>query len=370
MKTKALALLLVTVMIAQSASASTYPLTITPGRSWPMFVVIDSSRGLVYFDATSGEYPPTGFSFGVINASTHEVTKILPLNLDSGPLALNQRTGDVYVAGQTTTAIAVFDAANQTFVRQIDIGRPILSMAYDSSVSGDIFISSGYQVLAVDPQTGEMLRNVTFANKVDGIALDSSNGRLYVGQYPQGGISVLQATSLAPVGTIGLPGCCALQFALDDRTQTLYAATGTNYVYVVNTETDTFVKSFQVTSSDQNSTNAIAVDNMTGRVFVATSPGGSILELDAVGDVIQHYDVQSQVAGLAVDTRTQELYATNYHQITVFDAARGRTFLLAIFIGVAVVAVGAVLVYLFIRRREERDRMKVQSGWVGPPQAK
>jgi len=335
-----------------------------------MSVVVDSARGFVYFDATSGEYPPTGFSFGIINASTHQVIKVLPLNVDSGALVLDQENGDVYVAGQQTTAVAVFDAASQTFVRQIDVGKPILSMAYDGAVSRDIFITSGYQVLALDPQTGDIVRNVTFANNVDGIVLDSSNGRLYVGQYPEGGVAVLEATTLAQVGTIGLPGCCALQLALDDATKMLYAATGTNYVYVLDAGTDTFVKSSQVTQSGQNSTNAIAVDNVTGRVYVASSPGGSILELDAAGNVVQKYRVESEVAGLAVDTKTQELYATAYHQVTVLDAASNGTFLPAIAIGGAVVAAVAILVFFLIRRREKGKPAEAKSGWVGLPEPK
>jgi len=335
-----------------------------------MSVVVDSARGLVYFDAVSGENPPTGYSFGVINATTHDVIKVFPLAIDSGPMVLDQETGDVYVAGQSNMTIVVYDPASQTFVRQINIGKPVLSMAYDSSVSQDLFFTSGYQVFALNPQTGEVVGNVTLKNNVDGIVLDSSNGRLYVGQFPEGGISVLEAANLVSVGTIGLPGCCALQFALDDRTQMLYAVTDSNYLYVVNTVTNTFVKSFQVTSSDQNSTNAIAVDNVTGRVYVASSPGGSILELDTDGNVVQRYQVQSQVAGLAVDTKTQELYATNYHEITVYDAATSRAFPLAIFITVIVVIVGTFLVYLFIRRKEEKGRMEVRSDWARPPQAR
>jgi len=369
-KTKAFTLFLVILFLAQPAIASTYPLTITPGRSWPMAIVVDSTRGLVYFDAISGENPPTGYSFGVINASTHEVIKVLPLDIDSGPMVLDQKTGDVYVAGQTNMTILVYDQTSQTFVRQINIDEPVRSMAYDGSVSLDLFFTSGYQVFALNPQTGEVVGNVTLANHVDGIVLDSSNGRLYVGQYPENVISVLEATSLAQVGTISLPGCCALQFALDDATQTLYAVTGTNDVYVVNTDTDSFVKSFQVTSYAQNSTNTIAVDNDTERLYVASSPGGSILEMDAAGNIVQHYQVQSQVAALAIDTKTQELYASNYHSITVFDAARSRTFLFAIVIGVVVAGVGVIFVYLYLKRRDERERMKVQSGWVGQPEAK
>lgn len=369
MKTKALSLFLVILFLVQPAGASTYPLTITPGRSWPMSVVVDSARGLVYFDAVSGDNPPTGYSFGVINASTHDVIKVLPLDIDSGPMVLDQETGDVYVAGQTNMTVLVYDPDSQSFVRQINIDRPVLSMAFDGSVSQDLFFTSGYQVFSLNPQTGRVVGNVTLSNYVDGIVLDSSNGRLYVGQYPHGGISVLEAATLAPVGTIGLPACCALQLALDDRTQMLYAVTGTNNVYVVNAETDSFARSLQMTSSDQNSTNAIAVDNVTGSVYVASSPGGSILEVDGAGDVVQHFHVQSQVAALAIDTKTQELYATNYHQLTVFDASRSRTFPFVIFIGVTVVIVGAVFVYLFIRRREGRGRMEGRSGEFVPPQA-
>jgi DNA-binding beta-propeller fold protein YncE len=336
-----------------------------------MSVVVDSVRGLVYFDAVSGENPSTGYSFGVINASTHDVIKVLPLDVDSGPMVLDEETGDVYVAGQTNMTMVVYDPASQTFVRQINIGKPVLSMVYDRFASQDLFFTSGYQVFALNPQTGEVVGNVTLANNVDGIVLDSSNGRLYVGQYPKGGISVLEAASLAPVGTIGLPGCCALQFALDDRTQMLYAVTGTNDVYVVNTDTDSFVKSLMVAQSGQNSTNVIAVDNVTGRVYVASSPGGSVLELDAAGDVVQRYRVQSQVAGLAIDTKTQELYATNYHQLTVFDVAMNGTYLVPALIGgaVVVVAVAAVFVYLLVGHKK-RERKEVQSGWTGSSRPK
>ena len=304
MRLKALSLLLVALFLVQASSAATYPLTITPGRSWPMAVVVDSSRGLVYFDATSGEYPPTGYSFGIINATTHEVVKVLPLNVSAGPMVLDQRSGDVYVAG--STSIAVLDGGNHTFVRDIELGRPILSIAHDSSVSGDIFVTSGNTLFALDPETGAVVGNATFADNVDGVALDPSNGKVFVGQYPAGVIDVLDASNLASLGTIGLPGCCALQFALDPRTQTLYAATGTNYVYMINAATNAFERSVEVAQSGQNSTNAIAADNMTGRAFVASSPGGSVVEIDGAGGRVSRVlKAPNQAAGLAVETKTK-----------------------------------------------------------------
>ena len=360
---RAVSLLFAAILLAQASNAATYPLNITPGRSWPISVTADSSRGLVYFDTTSGEYPPTGFSFGIINVTTHTVTKILPLEVNPGPIALDQRTGDVFVAG--STSIAVLDAGNQSFGKQIEVGRAILSMAHDGSVSPDIFVTSGNGVFAVNPQTGAIDRNVSFPSDVDGMALDPANGRLFVGEYPIGEISVLNATNLARIGTIGLPGCCALQLALDDGNQMLYAATGTGYVFSVNAATDAFDKSVLVAPSAQNSTNSIVVDNDTGRVYVASSPGGSIVVLDAAENVVGQYHVQSQVAGMAIDTKTEELYATNYHLLTVFDAARPRTFLLVIVAAGAVIAMAGVAVYFFMRRRDAIERARTKSGGQG-----
>ncbi len=366
---KLLSLLIVGLLLSQASYSATYPLTIAPGRSWPLSVVADSSRGLIYFDATSGLYPPTGFSFGIINATSHDVVKILPLDVNPGAMVLDQSSGDVYVAGNNS--IAVFDEGNQSFVHDLVLGHPILSMAFDSSVSSDLFVTSGHSLLSLDPHTGSILGNSSFSNPLDGVQIDPSNGRLFVGQYPNSEISVLNASNLVSIGNIGLPGCCALQFALDVGTQSLYAATGTNYVYLVNAATDTFEKSIQVAPSAENSTNSIVVDNETGRVYVASSLGGSITELDvSSGAVADHFQAQYQVAGLAVDTKTEELYASNYHQITVFDANRPRIRVFGIAIIVIVAAAAVLVVYLLIRRRENRERMRVQSGWSknGPPQ--
>ena len=360
----ALSVLVVFLFLTQAASATSYPLNITPGRSWPFSVVADSSRGLVYFDSSSGEYPPIGFSFGVINATSHEVIKILPLNVNPGPMVLDQQTGDVYVAGDTS--IAVFDGGNQSFVREIQVGHPILSIAFDSSASPNLFATSGNTLYSLDPQTGAKVGNATFANDLDGAVLDPANGRLFVGQYPAGGIEVLNASNLETVGTIGVPSCCALQFALDERTQTLYTSTGTNSVFVVNAATDTFDKSLEVAQSSQNSTNAIVVDDATGRLFVGSSPGASVLEVDgANGRVARVLNVFTQANGLALDTETQELYVANYHQLTVFDARRPGTFILVVVVSVGVVAAGAAGVYVLLRRREQRERTQIAKGGAG-----
>ena len=357
--TKACSIVILALLLTQPAAAATYPITISYGRSWPLWVVVDSARGLAYVDATSGEYPPTGFSLGVINATSHSLIRTVPLDVFPGPMALDQATGSVFVAGNSS--IEVFGAGGANGEVKA-LGFQIFDIAFDARVSPDIFLTSGGKVFAVDPHTLEVAGNATVANGPYGLVLDPSNGMLYVSEYLAPEIAVLNASTLDQVTTVRLSSCCASHLALDSKAQMLYATTGTNLVDVVNAATEQFVRSVQVAPSSSNSTNSIAVDNGTGRVYVATSPGGGIVELDGpAGGAVRHLQAEYQVAGLALDEETQELYATNYHQITVFDASRQRTLLIAIGVGVALVAVAAIAVYLIVRRRDERDRVRMQS---------
>lgn len=356
------ALFLLALLVSQQTSATSHPVTIPFGRSWPLSIVVDSARGFAYFDATSGEYPPTGFLFGVINTTSHEVLKVLPLDVVAGPMALDQASGDVYIAGNES--IEVFNGGTQSMERAIAVGRGIVSMAHDGSVSPDIFFTSGNKVFALNPQTGAIAGSAIVGNGAGGLALDPTTGRLFVAEYPTGWIFVFRASNLSPAGVIRLPSCCANRMALNTKTHTLFATTRTNLVDVVDVQNDMFVRSIQVAPSSQNSTDNVAVDNATGRVFVTSSPGGSIVELDgSTGAVVGSLIATNQVAGLAVDTRTHELYATNYHQITVFDVARGRIVFFLLAIAVVAVAISVVAVFLFVKWRDERERTKAIPGW-------
>jgi DNA-binding beta-propeller fold protein YncE len=349
--------LLLGLLLAQPVTAVSYPVTIPYGRSWPLSVVVDSSRGLAYVDGMSGIYPPTGFSFGVINLTGHIVMKVLPLDEIPGALALDQSNGNVYIGGNES--IQVFDAGNQSMGRRIAVGHPVRSIALDVGVSPDLFVTAGNEVYAVNPQSGRIMGNATVGNGANGMALDPSTGNLYVSEYPDSEIFVFHARDLSPVGTIRIPVCCAEQMAVDPRTHLLFATTGTRFVEAINTQSNTLLSNIPVSSSGQNSTNLVAVDNATGRVFVASSPGGSIVELDSSGGaVVGGFKVTSQVAGIAVDSQTHELYATNYHQLTVFDLTRVHVLFLLLVIGgaVAVVAVAAVLL-ISLRRTRQKPRL-------------
>jgi DNA-binding beta-propeller fold protein YncE len=347
---------MVLVMLAtEPAAALSVPVTISYGRSWPLSIVVDSSRGVAYVDGTSGIYPPTGFSFGVINTTSYSLLKVLPLNSTPGAISLDPSSGDVYVAG--SGSIEIFRWRTQAFSKSIQVGHPILSIVYDNG-SGSLLFTSGDSVFAIDATTGQLRASSTVGGDAEGMVVDAKNGEVYVTSYLLGTISVLKAGTLTMVKTIGLPSpAYPSQLALDPNTQLIYATTGTNSIDVIDARTDTFVRAIQVAPSSRNSTTSVALDSKTGRVFAASSPGGSITEVDGLGGaVVGGFKLSSAVYALAVDQKKGELYATNYHQISVFDVRGGQPNLLPVWLAATLGAAAAAVVFFLLVRRRSRGQ--------------
>ena len=346
-------------LLIPPAAAPSYPVDIAFGRSWPLSIVVDASRGVAYVDATSGDYPPTGYSFGVINVSSHQVSEVLGLNQVPGPLALDESTGDVYVAGNES--VGVFIRSSNDFGTPIEVGAPVLNIAFDSDASRYLYVAAGDEVIAFDPTSGMARLRATLQGGPEGMAIDSKNGMLYVSSFRTAEIVVLNASTLSPVGRIELPACCASQLAFDSRTDALFGTTRGSQVFVVDLGSGGSTKRVTVAPGASNSTNEIAIDAENGRVYVASSPGGSVVELDGEGKVIGAFKAENQVAGLAVDEKTRELFATNYHQISVFPTARGGVMLMALAVGGAIIVVALVAMYAIWERRD-RGQRRSQSG--------
>jgi DNA-binding beta-propeller fold protein YncE len=358
-------LLVIAFLLAQPATATSYPITVAYGRSWPLSMVVDPSRGLLYVDGTSGINPPTGFSFGVINTSNNSIT-VLPLKVTPGDMAYDPGRDNVYVAG--SDSIAVYSGDARDFVGNLTIGHQIYQMVFDARVSQDLYVTSGKKVYEINPVTGTIVANATVAGGAGGLALDPNNGRLYVADYISHYLFVFQSSGLGLVGETLLPSCCPNQLALDSARDELYATTGTNYLEVIDTKNDTFRGYVEVAPLSNNSTSGIAIDEVTGRVFVSFSTGGSIAEVGPGDAQIEYLQVTSTPASIAVDASTGVLYVAYYHQVMEFDAREGIAgpdYTLGILAG-AGAAVAALVLVLVLRSQAWRNRSRPPSPDLGP----
>jgi DNA-binding beta-propeller fold protein YncE len=345
-------LAVLTLLCSPASSAQAGPVTIDYGRSWSRSIVIDSARGVAYVDGVSGEYPPTGYSFGIINTSTHTLERVLGLNVTAGEMALDPATGNVYVAGEDS--IEVFQESTQSFTRVMKVGVPIMYILSDNAL-GELFVTAKGAVYEFDPVSGRVLRNATVGVAAEGMAIDASTGDLYVADYLSCKMAVLKATSLSLVASVDLPApCYPSQIAFDGQTGYLYVASGSNSVDVINTADNKFERSITVSADSSNSTFAIAVDERSGSVFVLSEPGTTITQLDgSTGYVVGSFRLTSVAYEMTVDQTTGELYVSVYHQVEVFEPLQNQSwapFPVAVE-AIALIAVLAALAFVLLRRR-------------------
>ena len=323
------------------------------GRSWPRSIAIDPGRELMYVDGESGMNPPDGFSFGVIYLGNQSLGRVLGLPGTPGELSLDASSETVYVAGQNS--VAVIDALNMTVERTIALKIPIFSMAFDGS-TGNLLLTSGNSVFQMDPTTGRLIRNATVGQAAEGMAVDLASGVVFVANYLSSSISVLRTTDLALVRTIQIPSpAYPSKLSLDTKRGVLYATTDEQSVIKVSSTTYDVLGSITVSRSSQNGTYALAVDQTSDRLFVATEPGTTISELNATtGALISTFPVYSSAYEMAVDQTTGKLYVTDYHQVTAitptgFSQSPNSLLRYVLLAPLALVAV-AIVAYLYVRR--------------------
>lgn len=349
---KAWAAVVVLVLLATPAAfAESTQVNIDYGRSWPLSLAIDSARGVVYLDGESGIYPPTGFSFGIINSTSGALQKVLPLPGEPGELALDESTGTVYVAG--ATAVNVFDSRTQSFGKQLAVGLPISDVVYDN-FSNRLLLTSGGAVYQLDPSTGKVLGSMPVGRSAQGIAVDWVNGEVYVADYLSASVSVLRAGDLSLLKAISLPAPAFPSSLTFDRARNaVYATTDGSSILTIDTKTGSVVRRIDLSSAGIEAASVISLDEKDGLLFVASNPGNSVVEVDATsGAVLAMYPVASTVYEMAFDQATGRLYATNYHQVTVITPSHRTpyTMLLAVVAVVSLALIASLLTFLYSRR--------------------
>ena len=318
------------------------------GRSWPLSLAIDPVKGAVYVDAESGDYPPTGFTFGLINATSGTVDRTLGLPGEPGQIAVDETTGMVYVA--SNDSINVFDPKTNSFGAPLRVGLPIFSLVYDN-LSRDLILTSGNSVYQVDPSNGAVLRSAVAGESAQGIAVDWVKGEVYVACYLSDSVSVFADPDLSMVKRISLPASTyPSELAFDKARGEVYVTTDQSSIVVLSTSTYGVSESISLAAAGQGSTSTLAVDERDSLVFVSSNPGKAVAELNpADGQVIASFPVNSTVYAMAFDRGTDRLFATNYHLVTVITPVPPGTspifFIVTVVVALAVVTAVVVAVY-------------------------
>jgi YVTN family beta-propeller protein len=144
----------------------------------------------------------------VIDARTHTVAGTVPVGTFPAGLALDQPSGRLYVANFFDDTVSVVDTQALSVVATIPVGRRPRALALDPA-AGRLFVA-GFedgQIDVVDTASNTVvLQAPSGGQNPMGLFLGPDHSRLYVAHLEVGGnVRVLDAATLAPLGTIDGP---------------------------------------------------------------------------------------------------------------------------------------------------------------------
>jgi DNA-binding beta-propeller fold protein YncE len=192
--------------------------------------------------------PVTGFIVSIappfvllIDGSTNQIISERNLDVGSYPMAVNSRSGQIYV----TTAVSPFsfnltvlNGFTGTVEWSVQLNGTPHTISYDA-LHGRIYVAEEIENFGGEPQFSgtlaaldaagrRFLSSVPVGDEPFGIAVDNSNRNIYVSSYYSNNVSIVNGTTGRPTGAVPVdPGPSSLVY--DGRNRCLYALFYTHF---------------------------------------------------------------------------------------------------------------------------------------------
>ncbi len=331
-------------------------IAIDPGRrayvsdhNTGMIAVIDLSGAapLEINRFQAGDYPdaitvdPATHLLYVANLGTAQVgvfnpdgTKVKTLSVLRGPsaLAIDEASRKAYVAATLSDSLSVLDLNSQTIAAPIPLGSLPTGLAWDGfarRLYSANFVADAVSVL--DPASRSVVASWPCGAAPWALAVDPVLQRLYTLNSGENALAIAGAADGAIRRKIPLGGVEAGVVAVSAGTHRVYVTSGSvnnNNLTVLDGLASEVVATVRVGERPVG----IAIDETSGRIYVASQQGGTISVIDAGSNqVIDTWRAASgNLWGLAVDPELSQVYVTvppnvigDFSGLEVLDATSG-----------------------------------------------
>lgn len=275
--------------------------------------------------ATTVDSGMAGGSVSIIDSRTRRVVGTVPVGVNPGAVTVDARTHRAYVlnAGLSVTtsvrrggtyrststplpgSVSVLDTRDGRIVRTLTIGGEPRGLAVDAR-TGHLFVADAARntVSMFVADTGVLVRRVAVGRSPVDIAVDARTGHVFVVNQSSGTVSMLDARSSRTVRTIPV-GNIPARIAADPGTGHIFVGTIGNMgsVSVLDARSGTVVR----TSALGGVPAGVVVDAPQHHVFVLTQSGnptgpGGVTMLDAgSGQVVRTVVLGTFAVGIAAD---------------------------------------------------------------------
>ncbi|HZY70968.1 MAG TPA: YncE family protein [Thermoplasmata archaeon] len=296
-----------TLYVTQTSSCTVVPVNTTTGRAGTPFyagcresgAVFDPANGRLYVSTDAGPYSWGGVA--VINTSTDRILTNITVGYDSAGLVYDATDRSVFVASYYNTT--EINATSDQWVRAWNSapGGYQGALAWDPRT--DVVFEAAGGVYAINASNHTMFHTTTLRGAgVSSAAYDPVRNELWVGGGTAANLTVLNASSLAPVGNLST--CYGQSSVLFDRASgtVFLTCAGDDKIEQVDPTTRTVVWSHALGPSySTTGLYPVGVLSVDPRGLLATVNGaGSVSFVSTVGAV--HADAFME-AGLPLGTR-------------------------------------------------------------------
>ena len=236
----------------------------------PTAVATDPRSGRVYV-ANSGS-----LSVSVLDGATRQVVATVALPSRPWGVALNQRTGRVYVT-TAESAVTVIDSATNAVSATIPVPSRPWGVAINHRANRVYVAMSDASVAVIDGERDAVVASIPVPARPWAVAVIPETSRIYVTSQESGTLAVIDGQAASVVAQVDL-GTRACGVATNPRANRVYVTSlETGSVTVVDGASNAVVDSFPTPATACG----IAVNSQTSRVYVATQETGSVSVIDA-----------------------------------------------------------------------------------------
>lgn len=274
----------------------------------PLKISVDSGRSLAYAVVF---YPNL---LWVLNTSTGQLAYSLYTDgLLPTDVAVNPRTGLVYVTNQSSPFVSVLDEGTRAWRAPINVGGPSQCIALELDRNRAYVTTNGNTVLVLDLISGSVLKTVRDRSfrATNGVAIDPRRSRVYVQNEGSNSISVINTLTNRVIKSFD-SGHASNGVAVDPTAQLLVVANsdGTVSIFTTVDDTDTLVATINVSSA----ISSVAVNAALHRAYVTNLLANTVSEIDTQQNVvIGTIAVGNDPEGIAVDSTTNREYVASYY---------------------------------------------------------
>jgi len=264
----------------------------------PVSVAVNAANGKAYV-ANAGDGTIT-----VLDGNSDAVVARVPIGSHPYSIAVNSATGKVYVTHTFGDQLSILDGATTT-ATDLNTGSSDL-IAIDSARAVIYLLGYGGAVKVLDG-ISQKITEVPVGKHAWGLTMNEATAAVYVTRIEDADVAAIAPGSpnlmTLPAGEIP----CAI--AVDSKTDTLYVANyGDNAVSVVNAATGRKTATIPVGRHPK----AIAFDASRNLVYVANTSDGTVTVVDPTSDgVVATLPAGKNPYALAVVPGSSRLYVAN-----------------------------------------------------------